>query len=1435
MKCTNYAQGMFLIEEDVQKVIDELKKENIYKRASKDELEKIAREAIVLHNRAQNVKLKIDGGVVSYRENGNSDIVSVPVKDVSIAANGDITIHTEGEIDLHFTEKNDGTITGNVDSEEVVNAIRLSPRYEDDLDSLFNTDMDNGTVDKLISGVKLLDNNVAVIQSKLAQLDKDSSNSTWDSEHSGHLQALNSKMHKLVKELGDVEVKVSKNAVLGLIEPMAEFDPRGGKRKVKVATADIAEQAKNRFIMGNEEALTHEYVHAYMHVLLNKNLGVLAQESKDDIRRLYAAAKKQLTYKHLLPEEDGPYSADEVAKAKEMYRYIFEGKYGNATNADANKRLEEFIAYGLTNKHMKQALAKVSLKYKKKEIPDGASFIGKLFYKALDKLQEMLSTLRHKRGRGNNIDEELTRLAMHVGEINYTYGNKAKENIAFQIDSKVNKMLNGTYETSDKEISKIVNRIMEKTKLLQKDEQTKLDELIAKMEKDHPGISKEKAIKDAKANFDREAKLTHIKQLMNAIKTAEANYINGNPLEKAWNAVKLVVMTTRVYSLMTDSSEDDFLEIRITLDTVLRQTFTNTYNLIKDLIADFSAGRKTLVEITDMTMRIKSHLDRMRDMYVKGTLKDIAQGFTKVDIMSAKSKKYKHALNRVVMRTDFQSVSTDANKLNEYLNDSSKLDSDIQSLEDEIKVVKYQGSNVGKYMLTNAKKVATYMLTKKGLRSNASNIARNFGTMAAIPSALVPVISEYNIDDVESKLDKLISLYTLKQVDSDSKEVMKELIAKDKKGVDSYLRQAKGAQIAIKADWELNGMGHEMVKGQMRETTDSNKDLVFAMNTPEVANKMKGLGYVEVRNMRVDAGDPGTNRYSLWKHNATGMTRRVDGALGLQRLQVKGLLLSDKLRDENQHLTGSALNEAVRKGISEAARKSKYDNMYPVYNDEGWIVDFRYEPRLDEMETYIDLEKRGTELLAMTFGQKNTQMYTDTNNEELIDIVMKDTEETKAKLDKSAKGRKLFAQEFIHIKVTADRKTKAELKALGADETNKLVAKTEGEELWGLLSPAARRYITKKNKEEDERKLANSLGKKVIELTAKEKNKIEPRKELYVRRDLMKQLFGYNEWMLSDSKFLKKLSPDLQRKMRVAERGIGDAVQLAKNMVVIKLPRTIIGNILSNAKFLWFAGMPAKKASEYLLLSKRSLDKWKKDERKRRRLEREIDMVSGKEAEKLKKDLADLAIEMQDNPIIPLIQEGLYQTIAEDVNMEDDNNAIVNWMEKKLDESIIGDNKKLKEVVNTVFLTRRSAVGEMLLNVTQESDFHFRAATYWYMVENGTSKKKALREVTDNFVNYNKVINSKFVQWMDRMGPEAFWKYFSNIQRINLKLIKNNTTRVALDAAGKHWLGIPADTLDSSALYGWSKRLNPFNWADNFTSLLEGGMNIPVVQVAEGF
>jgi len=1397
MTCTNYARGIYLSNDDVEDVVLELKKTN--QSSYTKELDGYAREAIVLHNRAMNMQIKLNAGVITYYESGSSDLNSDIVTDIDISEDGTITIELLNGLPIRYKETTEGLQSYGRTSSDLERAIINTPRYEEDIESLFNVDSNGETVDEAIGSSDILNERIDLVQNKLAEIDRNSANGHWDAEHSAHLQNLSRKMQKLVKELSVMKITVTKDIAKNILEPVGEFNPVTGQ--IRVATADISEIARNRFIMSNEEALVHETVHAYIRTLFNKQLGVLGQDVKDDLYTLYRTAKKQLTYKDFLPEDEGPYNEAEIQKAKDMYKYIFEGKIDDSTVIDANRRIQEFFAYGLTNKYVKNALANVDTKYDNSS-EQGDSVISRLFYKAMKALQDFLHNINVKRGRGKNIDAELTRLAVKLGEINYTKANLVKENAGVRVDKKFSEWMNNTADKADDLIHGVVNNSLEKLNLKAKDV------------KESGKLTKDQEIENQKT-------LHKLFEYAQGEMKKATDKTKGR-MYRTWHFTKALPALTKIYSTISDKDTDEYIKYRINLDTAMREAGGKYYKLLQDLIADFSSGRKTLIEITDRTMMFKSHLDRMRDMYVKGTMADIAVGFTKIDIFSNKNLKYNKALNKVVLRSDFQAVSTDAEVLKYYIDEPSKLDKDIKDLENDIMNINYNEKLIGSTMIKDAKSVAKYMRTKKGLRSNAENIARHFGTRYSIPYGENSYDKSYSIEDTSMLIDKLISLYALKDTSPEYKNNIKELIDIDANGVSSFLLLAKGMNKTSKYDWGLHGVVQEMVKGELHERNDANKDLVYAPLDAYTLKKMKDLGYKLDGPMHKDDADISEIKYGVYYNDNAGITSRVDGAFGLQRLQVKGLLLSQKIKQDNPALSENSLRKKISDAIKYAARNGKNEQMYPVYNLDGNIIDFRYENTLEDKEKYIDLEQRGTDLLSRTFGRKNTQVETDTNNEELIDLIYKDKYETLKKMNKDGSTKDMLDKEFVRVYASETMKTKAELKQLGADESGRYSVQSEGEELWGLLPPATRKYIIRKNRLEDIKRNPGNQDP-------------EPRKEIYIRKDLMKQLFGYNEASISNIKFIKNLPVKQQRYVRLAEQYAMALMAITKSMVVIKLPKTIIGNILSNAKFLFFSGMPISDALKYLILSKKSLDKWKKDEKRRRDLERKIEMHEGIKKAKLEKELADLTVELKSNPLVPLIEAGLYQTIVEDVNLEEDNNIIVNKIEREFYDSAIGENKVIKDIVNNMFLTRNSALGKALLNITQESDLHFRAATYWYAIENGTDKKQALRDVTDNFINYSKIINSKYVKWLDKLGPQAFYKYFANIQRVNLKLIKNNTAKVIADSAGKTFFDLPNDTLESSMFSSWSRRLNPFNWINNTVGLIENSVDVPITQLVDGY
>jgi hypothetical protein len=116
-----------------------------------------------------------------------------------------------------------------------------------------------------------------------------------------------------------------------------------------------------------------------------------------------------------------------------------------------------------------------------------------------------------------------------------------------------------------------------------------------------------------------------------------------------------------------------------------------------------------------------------------------------------------------------------------------------------------------------------------------------------------------------------------------------------------------------------------------------------------------------------------------------------------------------------------------------------------------------------------------------------------------------------------------------------------------------------------------------------------------------------------------------------------------------------------------------------------------------------------------------------------------------------------------------------------------------------------------MLKATQVSDFYFRYAQYYNAVDNkGQSQEQALREAIDNYVNYEAPLN-KAIRYGDKMGPFFFIRYFTRIQRVIKRIVKDNPSRVGTDVALQTFItGDTADILDGSFIDKGLSSYNPF-------------------------
>lgn len=1374
MICTKFARGKTLTRDDLEMVISELRK--TYKQWSDSDLEPIAINAIIDHNRVELMKEDLSSERFGWTDYKN-EYHSQEIADVEVDSHkSTITVIMADGSSKVFGEDSYATSNGDY-SAQLAETGEKNNRYSDNvLNSRFmsDADVDSAFVDADVSSGSIRD-----IMQKMIALDVDSLGSEWDKEHSDRLRVVMDAMFGVNKEIKKLKVKTTIGKVEEYMEPLGEYNPN--TNEIRVVASTIAEEARHRLTMTNQETLAHETVHAGLDWVFNNVAGVVGSDLKRMARELYAMAKKELTVESFLPEHGGVYSEVEMAKAQELYDYMFNGELGNYSVTDAEIRLQEFLALAATNKTVIAAMNKIESKPRRVPVKKNETLFDMILRVITDTIYKGLYALKSSKVKGKTLDEEATKLVVQLAKVQTTYGSKAATASGIPLDSEISDQISKATDWTDKKLKKTVDGLFEKL-----------------------GIA-----------ADASDKVNDNKKIAELLKSIEGEWDkvkNEGTIKKTYYLVKNLPKMRVIYQI-SNLRDDVRKDVLADWSRLLYNMGLGEDTFIRNLMADFTAGRATLQEITSKTMQFRSHIDRMREQSYKGTLIHIKEGFSKLDIYHPRNKKYNEAITSVLLNADIQALGISAKELGELLKDESKIDAKIAKLEKEASKM------MGPVQIEQTKQMASYMITGNGMRTNAENIARRFGLMGAIPYSSGEIIDQAEID----LIDQLGSLYALKH--TWGKEEMAELIELEEAGVDHVLMLSKGAQRVTKEDWRSSLLMQDMVKGQSHALNDRNRGLEIVPMTK--MKEMKDNGYEFIRTVAIDRADKDKREYGLFVTYNTGIRSRVDGGAGLQRVQIPGLLLSDKVRMSNKQLNDrdafmkfiEARNEAVKRtnvGLSSG-------EMHPVYNEEGEIIDFRYNlGKLEEIQ-YLKQETRGTEVLARSHGQAHTQAMTDDNNKDLIDIIFND----KKDLDTSGKVHRDTSHLYLKLSANELDLSQEEREQMKLDrksnltETTKYGIKTEGEALWALLPPDAKKYIIQKNNEEDI--AAGGVPR--------------DRREMYVRRDLLKQLFGYEELSVTDAKILENVSEVNKKKIRVAENYVKDFVALLKGNVVVKLPSTIMGNIWSNAKFLWYAGMPLGKSVQYLLLSRRSLVKWKEDEAEVSKLNRLIAGSDGKELVRYKKRLADVIAEMKDNPLSEPMSEGWYQSVTEDVNLSDDTNEIAKVANEKLNR-ITGGEGFVHEMVQTAFLSRKSKLGHALVQITQESDFHFRAATYWWGLEQikkqegslttKEAKKKIAKlkkSITDNFINYSSVIHNPFIQMLDRFGPEAFWKYFSGIQRVTVQRFKENTTRVMADWIGQSVLGLPSGIYQSSIVRQLARRLNPFEMTGG---LLSTGTDLPI-------
>jgi hypothetical protein len=169
------------------------------------------------------------------------------------------------------------------------------------------------------------------------------------------------------------------------------------------------------------------------------------------------------------------------------------------------------------------------------------------------------------------------------------------------------------------------------------------------------------------------------------------------------------------------------------------------------------------------------------------------------------------------------------------------------------------------------------------------------------------------------------------------------------------------------------------------------------------------------------------------------------------------------------------------------------------------------------------------------------------------------------------------------------------------------------------------------------------------------------------------------------------------------------------------------------------------------------------------------------------------------NPVRELIEAGLMPTIVDDASADEDIYSYKSQLTEKVDNLTDRLNPMVKEAARQVYMARTTDMYKGLRRITQLSDFVARYAQYQHLTtrkDNPLSKEEAIQQSSEDFINYD-VPQHRTMQYLDDMGIVPFVKYFTRIQKVILRLKKDNPARVLLAIALGNFVNLGPTVLDS--------------------------------------
>lgn len=781
--------------------------------------------------------------------------------------------------------------------------------------------------------------------------------------------------------------------------------------------------------------------------------------------------------------------------------------------------------------------------------------------------------------------------------------------------------------------------------------------------------------------------------------------------------------------------------------------------------------------------------NKMIDQLRVDTMKKVAGHLSDTFVKDSLTPVRRAALTLGLLKTDTSALLDDglysAAKIRKLFKSPVLLREEISKLEEVI--ASEYGANKN-YYIKMAKSLSSMMV--RGIPTEYETKLNSYVIANLYETDLEPV---GDLDKANEHIDVLATLHAIKRLDAETRKEINntfddEFEANTEHNGITFLLAVHKDHKERALDGLFDGDPTQFRKGYTKEIFDPNISIEYGSPDDEEIFNKSHFTKLGSESLMPDNFDPNRTEVALYINPNGGNATWQQGATSLTSRRAAGTsLLSKRVREANEIVRGLELGDEDNAAYydGKAARLAAINSdapselmpgenaVIPIINQKGGTAGYRYMMREGIKNSVLNKNNDFAQIMGgMEASIKDKQNTLEINKE----VVRTAYEQYKSEYSKNPEN-------FVYVGL----------------ESND----AEYREIYQML-PAEMRKDIKSTWRRD---------------------------GMFVPDTLVPLIFGQRKWVASalgseehidslESENMKALFTQVGKftnNKRVVQAGgiWKEIIKGVKDIIVIRSGTVLLGNIISNVLLLSAKGVNPVALFKNHVVAIEAATAYQKDTKELDRLERLARTGNGSQEGLVK--IARLKNSIANNKVKDLIDEGIYQSIVEDISTVDDTftyrNRLENWVAPVTDKI----PAPVKTGLRYATFAQDTSVYKFLRDTTQLSDFVARYTLHEANLANNMSKKDSLTDIVRTFIDYD-LPTHKYLQYANDMGAVMFTKFFLRIQRVLADLIINHPGKVLSIALLQNALGPMSDVMDSNAI----------------TSDILGKINVSPLDAADG-